>query len=605
MIDTARADLDEPSITQAMWRYWMVVVAAIVLFAGFAFVLALTRPAQYEASAGLAVRDPGLSDLFSSTRTIPADRYVIDQAEILRSDIVHQRASEFAAAGEPSIDIDPGELRRRTSIDFDPDADFIGVATRAGTPEEAQALANAVALAYQDITQAEVEATSARLLAQLDDAIDEVEVELDSLRTDMQEAVLSSPARAELDQQIDELIAELIQLREATDQPGADELNSIEFIKQELEARRLIQDLQNAAPDVAALLQRQQESENVREALRLRRGEILATAANSGSGVTLYSPASAGVAVGISGLLAIQAGAVLGLLAGAAASYYLALRRVEIQDPEQAETLLQSPLIGVVAKAPRKESPLPSRDAPSSREAEAFRFILGALASSENRTVRELRGSFRALGTVAFVSARPGDGKSTVLANIAVEAAYQGRDVLVVDADFGHQQVSRLLLKSDKPRIGLTEVVLNSTPLATAATTVPLKGSSTLHVLSRGRLPVTGPDFFYAPATQDFLRKAGEFYDLVLVDTPALLGVAYTASIIQHVDRIVAVVNHRSPIAAVHDLNHRLELNETPLTGYVYNRGPALPIRSGEGSMADVLGLHSRSWATGSGQNTP
>lgn len=557
--------------------------------------IATTRPPQYEATAGLAVRDPGLSDLFSSTRTISPERYVVDQVEILRSDVVADRASEIAAASQPSVLMDAAEILTRTKINFDPDVDFIGISVKTGSPTNSQVVASSVALAYQGVVQAEADATTERLLSQLDRTIAEVDSELATLRDQTKELLESNPSSSQLDAQVDELIDELITLREVTVQPGIDELNSIEFIKQELEARLLIQDLQNASDEFSSLLRQQQEAANVRESLRLRRGEIAATAATSGSGVTLYSPASPGQARGISLVLAVQAGAVLGLLIGAAGSYYLAVRKLEFDNQDDPYLVLDAPLMGALPKAQgrgRNRALLPSRDAPGSVEAEAVRFVAAALSSGDNRFGRELRGSLQGLGSVAFVSARPGEGKSTVLANVAIEVAYQGRSVLVIDADFGHQRVSDLLVPDRGLEIGLTEAVrIDSVSLESAIIDVPLPGSSSLKLMSRGRIPVTGPDFFSAAATQDFIRKTSEYFDLVLIDTPAMLGVAYTSSIIQNVDRIVAVVQHRSSIAAVTDMQHRLQLNAIPLSGYVYNRGPSLGVRSGEASVADFLGV--------------
>lgn len=579
-----------------MWRYRSVVVLSALLCGLIGVLIATTRPIQYEATAGLAVRDPGFSDIFSSTRTISPDRYVIDQVEILRSDLVADRASEIAAESQPSVLMDAAEIATRTKIDFDPEVDFIGISARTGSPATSQVVANSLALAYQSVVQSVADDTTQRLLSQLDRTIGEVESELATLRDQTSAIIESNPSSSRLDAQVNELIDELIALRETTVQAGTDELNSIEFIKQELEARRLIQELQNSSPEFSSLVRQQQEAANVRESLRLRRGEIAATAATSGSGVTLYSPASPGQAVGISLVLAVQAGVVLGLLIGTAASYFLAVRKLEFGHQDEPYLVLDVPLMGALPRVSgrgRNRAVLPSRDAPGSTEAEAVRFVASALSSGDNRFGRELRGSVQGLGSVAFVSARSGEGKSTVLANVAIEAAYQGRSVLVIDADFGHQHVSDLLVPNRGLEIGLTEAVrIDSVSLESAIISVPLPGSSSLKLMSRGRIPVTGPDFFSAPATQDFLRKTGQYFDLVLIDTPAMLGVAYTSAIIQHVDRVVGVVKHRSSIQAVTDLRHRLELNAIPLSGYIYNRGPSLGLKTGEGSMADVLGIY-------------
>ena len=593
-IESNPSHLYEPSIVRAALRYWFVVALSVLLFALAGIGIARTRSEQYEATAGLAVRDPGFSDLFGSTRTISPERYVIDQVEILRSDLVTDRARQIAAESEPPIVVSSREIRSLTRIDFDPDADFIKIAASTKSAANSQALADSVALAYQDVVQASADDTTQRLLSQLDNAIEEVEIELAALREQTTLLLEANPATARLNDQVNELADQLIILRGASARPDADDLNAIAFIKQELEARRLIQELQNSSPEISSLLRQQEESTSIRESLRLRRGEVAATAASSGSGVTLYSPAGLGQAIGIGLFLAVQAGAVLGLLAGAAISYFLALRKLEFSQQDQPQLVFNVPLMGVFPKLSGKATTLPSLDAPESPEAEAIRFVTAALAPDNARFARELASPTHGMGSVAFVSAESGEGKSTVLANVAIAAAYQRRSVLVIDADFGHQAVSQLLLPDQPATLGLTEAALESVPLDAASVHVPLPGASGLRLISRGLIPVSGPDFFYSAATQRFLREVVQHYDLVLIDTPAMMGVAYTGPIIQQVDRVIAVVKHRSSIVSATNMRHRLELNDVRLSGYVYNGGPSLSLKQGEGSMVDVLGIHGK-----------
>ena len=71
--------------------------------------------------------------------------------------------------------------------------------------------------------------------------------------------------------------------------------------------------------------------------------------------------------------------------------------------------------------------------------------------------------------TVMAVSGLVADGKSTVVANTAIAVARSGKRVLVVDADFGNQSVSRLLLGDIRLGPGLTELVAGKALLAEAA----------------------------------------------------------------------------------------------------------------------------------------
>jgi Mrp family chromosome partitioning ATPase len=104
---------------------------------------------------------------------------------------------------------------------------------------------------------------------------------------------------------------------------------------------------------------------------------------------------------------------------------------------------------------------------------------------------------------------------------------------------------------------------------------------------------VRPPDFFSSPEVAELLEEVGNLYDLVIVDTPPLLRVAYSTAILRRTDRVLVVVSHGSEVEAAEELRRQLDLIDIPLLGYVYNEAP---LRSEmtltAGSMADRLGVH-------------
>ena len=112
-----------------------------------------------------------------------------------------------------------------------------------------------------------------------------------------------------------------------------------------------------------------------------------------------------------------------------------------------------------------------------------------------------------------------------------------------------------------------------------------------LHLLSRGREPVVAPDVFRSVPARTLITGLRDEYDLVLLDCPPLLQVAYSNSLVGFADGVIVVVEHDSPIAELEEVARRLEIIGTPIVGYVYNRAPLRPemVASG-GSMKDVLG---------------
>ncbi len=183
-----------------------------------------------------------------------------------------------------------------------------------------------------------------------------------------------------------------------------------------------------------------------------------------------------------------------------------------------------------------------------------------------------------------------GDGKTVVAANTALASARQGNRVLVIDADFGNQRLAALL-SGETAAPGLTDMIEQGMPLVGVVQTVDLSGGVTIDLLSRGLEAVTAPEFFGSPAAQAFLLAVRDEYDLVLIDAPPLLQVAYTSTIVRYADGALVVVRHRGDVRAVKEVEERLALLGAEAAGYVYNRAPLRDdmIRA-EGSLKDVLG---------------
>ena len=68
---------------------------------------------------------------------------------------------------------------------------------------------------------------------------------------------------------------------------------------------------------------------------------------------------------------------------------------------------------------------------------------------------------------------------------------------------------------------------------------------------------------------------SGQPADLVLIDTPALLDVSEAVTIADHADAILLVVNRGTSLADLRRASERLAFTDTPLLGYLLNRGVA------------------------------
>jgi Mrp family chromosome partitioning ATPase len=66
----------------------------------------------------------------------------------------------------------------------------------------------------------------------------------------------------------------------------------------------------------------------------------------------------------------------------------------------------------------------------------------------------------------------------------------------------------------------------------------------------------------------------GEIYDLVLIDAPPVLQVAYATTLVRLADCALLVVSHGQDYHGAEDLKRSVDLIGTPVIGYVYNQAP-------------------------------
>ena len=90
--------------------------------------------------------------------------------------------------------------------------------------------------------------------------------------------------------------------------------------------------------------------------------------------------------------------------------------------------------------------------------------------------------------------------------------------------------------------------------------------------------------FFRSTAFGKLISFSGEPADLVLIDTPALLDVSEAVTIADHADAVLLVVNRGTSLADLRRARERLAFTDTPLIGYLLNRGSAQRAYAGNGS---------------------
>jgi non-specific protein-tyrosine kinase len=164
---------------------------------------------------------------------------------------------------------------------------------------------------------------------------------------------------------------------------------------------------------------------------------------------------------------------------------------------------------------------------PRSPAAEAFRTL---------RTNIIFSSLDKPLTTLLVTSAAVDEGKSWVLANLAVTLAQGGRKTIVVDCDLRRPHLHELFGVSDTP--GLTSVILGEGDPALVAT-----GVEGLLLLPAGPLPPNPADLLSSRRMESLIANLKSRADIVLFDAPPIVAVTDAALLASKLDGVLLVVS--------------------------------------------------------------
>jgi tyrosine-protein kinase len=158
-----------------------------------------------------------------------------------------------------------------------------------------------------------------------------------------------------------------------------------------------------------------------------------------------------------------------------------------------------------------------------------------------------------------------GDGKTTVAALLAESLARLGTRVLLVDADLKRPRLARLAHLDGNP--GLAQVLREQIPLEKG---VQPGWIDDLSLLPTSADPEAGD--LLARRFGEIVRQARESFDVIIVDTPPLLGTDDARSLAPVAEGVILVVSAGSIASPVNEAILAIESLKTPLLGIVGNR---------------------------------
>jgi len=239
----------------------------------------------------------------------------------------------------------------------------------------------------------------------------------------------------------------------------------------------------------------------------------------------------------------------IGLLMSLCAIYIIDLIDDRLRSPEDVQTQLALPILGVVRPLPEDETDanIYVHSHPLSVQTECFRTIRTAISLSESDT-----------RCIAITSSEQSEGKTTLTSNLAATFAQTGSRTLLIDADMRRPGLSKLL--QIRGNGGLSEILRANENIPEMCreriTETEVDG---LHVLPCGPRMMNAGVLLSMPSLAAIIDWAVSEYDQVMIDCPPTLPVSDAAIVGNYVDGMVFLLNpdkthRRNALRAVEQL---------------------------------------------------
>lgn len=219
-------------------------------------------------------------------------------------------------------------------------------------------------------------------------------------------------------------------------------------------------------------------------------------------------------------------GLLVGLVGGVGLAFLFENLDTTLNTTEQIQNATELPILGRIptSKLPAENSFLNG----TSPEGEAVRHFRTHLLNVVGNSAHS---------TLLVTSAEPGEGKSTVAANLAYSLAQSGNKVLLIDCDLRLPSMHKMFNVHND--VGLSNLLKGKAKLCQVIQTSKIPD---VFILPSGPLPTNPAELLGSPEMAALLAEVKLHFSSVVLDAPSLLAVADALILAPAVDGVVMVI---------------------------------------------------------------
>lgn len=170
---------------------------------------------------------------------------------------------------------------------------------------------------------------------------------------------------------------------------------------------------------------------------------------------------------------------------------------------------------------------------------------------------------------IMLASAIQGEGKTTILSNLAVTLAQANHKTLIIDGDLRMHGLTDLFLGKQVDAYGLSDILTSQQPLESV---IHPTGVPRLDLLPVGSSAPNPAELVGSESMKRLLLGLKERYDFILVDTPPIMAVADALLISRAVDSVILVARSGfTPRQIAREARERLTRVRARIIGTVLN----------------------------------